>query len=448
MRRIHRPFGRGQSSNGSLTASAICKIGGSTPGDRGGKTPYWFGGGGFILLNGSLTPKVGDVPAHYAPHYGLMEKLGFGKDAVDKALQFKRNATPGMLPQDLVVAIRFDAALDPESQKFDFPGTFIEAYGCFAPKDKTKGGPGYFCRGDGERASRRVGTAPNFTRDFVPCNPKGKDGIAPEQICPFSAAGECKPEGKLVFSLLVFNEDLRRYVPASGVKDETFILESHSDVSLGNILDELDRAAAKCNGFIAGLVATLKVRVKNRQQPGSATAPLPVITLEFHPSVLEERAQRVHNRYIESRAAERGIIDIKPTEPAALLDPPKSAPDDANDLAREAEFPDRSEAPEDMNDHGAEECDAETKAAIEASKPDQVDDLVDGMSDEEVVGALKSEVAAAAKQRAAADGSKVAHSTVLVEMGFDPKAMTAEDRRNALKRLTRERSAAPAGASA
>lgn len=284
-----------------------------------------------------------------------MKRLGFTAAQIKEAIDNGEKAAANSLPTEITVRIAHHAKWsgDEESGYWTFPGTFDESYQCWK-KD------GLFCHGDGHMAQR---TQKDGTKSRIDCIPVGVGNADPEDYCPISVAGDCKPKGRLIVRPCIFREaterDIERGTP-SWDRIEPLLetgglarLDTGSDRSLMGIGEVLAEAADRLRGKLAGLSGTLSVRLQRRRTK-EGPVNVPAISLAFN----EEEMIARERLWLEIDQQRRGIIAIEAPattkgEPKALpapeqdeaVDPPAPSDDElsTDDQPIEAEFVEEEE---------------------------------------------------------------------------------------------------------
>lgn len=265
MQRIRqRKFGKDGDSLHASGASHVIKIGFDArelkPAKDRGQHPIPGKLRGFLICRDTLDQNgllMVDLPA--------MAKYNVDSASIQKAKSGQLKAEAGYLPAELRFVLMYDA-IQTSDGHWSYPGTFGEEYELW-------GKMGRMCHGDGEKAHRRQDDG---TRREIECVPNGKDGARCEDFCPFSVKGECKAKSRLILCLLTQIDGKPKPLDDVLGWDARFRFDTSSENNPLRILGELDAAANKLNGNIAGIPGTLVFAVQ-RKRTGNVNAPVGIV---------------------------------------------------------------------------------------------------------------------------------------------------------------------------
>ena len=256
MRIKKRRFGRDGESPYATGATHVIKIGFDARGPKAtrpfpGKLP------GFLICRDSLNEN-GNLMVDHECMIALGSQYTPEAIAKAKAMQFK--APTGTLPTEIFFVLSNNAKAAGDS--WDYPSTFAESYECWR-KD------GLFCSGNGERATRKN---PDGTKGIIACVPAGREGSTVQEFCPQSTSNprECKAHSRLSLCLYTLdaNDTPQPLSKALGWQAR-FRFDTSSECSPPRVLAELDQAATRLNGHIAGITGALTYLIQKKRYGGN-----------------------------------------------------------------------------------------------------------------------------------------------------------------------------------
>ena len=435
MKRIkHRKFGRTADSIQAASATHRIVIGfdARKPGaDRSfpGKLR------GFLIVRDSIGPD--GAPIIDQP---CMQRLGVSTEAIAEAKTKQLKAPDGLLPQSLQFVLMSDARRTADG--WEYPGTFGEAFECWNKN-------GLFCTGDGETFSRK---REDGGRDHGECRPMGKDDDPP--YCQYSVSGECKGHSRLILCLVLDNrESGPRFLPLDPMAglEARFRFDSSSGYNPQAILAELDRAADRLNGRIAGISGRLTFAVRKRRSP-QGVGIVGQVTLALSEIDIYQREQQLY----QERLAERGIsapghAPLLIQQPMDVpLEPPRqiAAPDDRARVDQQLE--DALEDGEIEDGDGAADDEWIEPDEVDAEQPPEPAPLtVESASDDELGDALwryclamgagvAADAEAVLSELASFKGKKSGKAFAITNIGWffaDDEHMPGADRLKYLRRV-------------
>lgn len=301
----------------------LIKAGVKIESKKGGMVPTRLPG--FLICRKAAVNKGEEkgLPTIYPPAYDLMEKLGFPREDVDRAIARGANAPEGLLPRSLTIQFLRNA-VRATGQGWIYEGTYAARNACYRK--------GYlFCSGDGEQATRKVleparegvkdpKPIPGYTRT-IPCRPLGTPGCEPSELCPESVSGDCGPEGAMQFDVLIPDtrpNDQRppwmRFRRLDSTIGSTFSIGTGSGNALDGLIEQLDAAADQLEGRIAGLIARLDL-LGEASLTGEGRAVVGRARLQFIPEQI---------RWLQRKLNQLALEDARRNHQIRLLgsDPP------------------------------------------------------------------------------------------------------------------------------
>lgn len=418
MSRIQRhKWGGGGRTNFGIGSSHLLKIGW-----KNGNTPTRLRG--FVLCADSF-----DNSNRPIIDFAAMKALGFEKKQIEKGIADGYKAADGLLPRTVPVLILWDAVRD-EDGNWKYAGSYSEELLSYNEK-------GLFCEGDGKRARRRM---TDGTKREIPCIPAGSNDD-PKSWCPISVEGKCKAHGRCALAVLAPNPNAPENLPAwrrmtrIGPPNAVFRIDSSSPPSLAAILEELDRAATACEGFISGLVGSLSVNYKQRRKPEGGSVVAPILHLAISEEQIKARQAEILDRRL--RFAEIRRLEIAPPDAVKALAPPEREPEQTADEIVHSEPP---------ADGADDNCFVEPEPEAPAGDPDDIATW----SDEAVSAALKAYLKIVGDARGGGKTSAVLRSIVDELWPAEGVALAdvGKDRARLIAATTRARELAEAAADA
>jgi len=284
-----------------------------------------------------LSPTVGFFIVHdtvgvgtsFPVDYDAMAALGYDKEQVTNALTKGRNATAGSLPDSIEFRIISDARRDADGD-WDFSGIAVASYqawhttGIIDPEWKASGGVcnGLFCKGDGDVYVRKQ---PDGTVRRGACNPYGKDGVAPQDFCPYSRPGgksPCKLKGTLSLALCKRTAptkesptgELVPLIPSYAAKAR---YETSSARNMMTVFKALREAAIALNGNLNGLYGVIQFYTHKDVVPSdpgkvAQSGLVPHVRFSLNPWQISKRLEEVNG--------ERRIASLLPAAMIAMDD--------------------------------------------------------------------------------------------------------------------------------
>lgn len=308
MRIKYRKFGRTGQSTYSSNATHVIKIGfdARSPKDERPKPGKL---NGFLICRDSL-----DASNNLVVDFDAMQALGiqYSPDMIGKAKAQQMKAPAGILPTELHFVLTHDAQRVPGG--WEFPGTFSEAYECWQKS-------GLFCEGDGHAAKRKQNDG---TRKEIECVPMGKEGAEAEKFCPYSVDKSCKGHSRLILCLFV--EDAQgKPQPLSKALgwQARYRFDTSSGYNPIRIVNELDQAAERLQGHLAGITGTLTYQLQ-RKRYAEGVAIVGQIMFSLSEADIRRREEEVWNRNLEYKKVSIGLLTGP--APTATPDSPDAAP--------------------------------------------------------------------------------------------------------------------------
>jgi hypothetical protein len=300
MRIIHRKYGRDGQSTYATGATHVIKIGFDAR-KPGADRPVPGKLAGFLLCRDALDSSNNLIVDEEA-------MLALGKDYtaanITKAKQQGLKAEQGLLPNVLNFVIAHDAVKTPGG--WSYQGTFGEAYDCWSKS-------GLFCSGNGDKAMRRQNDG---TRKEIICNPAGKDGVAADDFCKESVGKACKAHSRLVLCLFADGADGKPQPLSKALGWQArFRFDTSSEYNPIRIIQELDQAAERLNGRIAGITGTLTFQLQRKRYEGGVSI-VGQIMFQLSESDIRRREEQIWNRNLEYKRVEVGLLSHTPaTQP-------------------------------------------------------------------------------------------------------------------------------------
>ena len=233
------------------------------------------------------------------------------KHVVTNQLKLGASARPFVLPQQIQVCLAGGARRDNDGD-WDFPNWFDFRRRCL----KQQGCKGLFCSGDGRTAERWQGD--NAPKRRIACNPTGKPGVEPEEICPFSLPSERDGKNRPAACRAVMSANLYlfytgqngRLLPLTGdPSTSTALVKTTSEAAGWQWYAALSSAADRLNGWLEKLSATIAYSYAVRMTPHHAGGELKSFSgmkiLLNELEIIERETQLRSSRGLEDEAPEK-----------------------------------------------------------------------------------------------------------------------------------------------
>lgn len=253
---------------------------------------------GFMIYH--ATKGAGEK-APFVVAFTEMERLGYTREDIDKAIKIGFDADPAFLPQMLRFIIMSDAE-DPGERDDDgniiwkYDRLYASGYVCY---DKL----GMFCHGNGDVAMRKM---KDGTQRRLACNPFGKAEC--EAFCEFSGPGKpCRlnmgfasclyywaPEDLDDDGIPIHGRKRKLLSPALGMQ-ALFVFETTSGICDLNLIQILDKTSNRVNGNIKGLTGTMTFSKRGRRTglKDFAKSVVPAVTVTIDEESILARIARL-----------------------------------------------------------------------------------------------------------------------------------------------------------
>jgi hypothetical protein len=349
MRIKHRKYGRDGQSTYATGATHAIKIGFDAR-KAGAERPVPGKLAGFLLCRDAL-----DSANNLIVDQEAMLALGkqYTSEAIAKAKAHGLKAEQGLLPTSLNFVIMHDAVKTPGG--WAYPGTFGEAYDCWSKS-------GLYCSGNGDKAMRRQSDG---TRKEIVCNPFGKDGVEAEDFCKESASKACKAHSRLVLCLFADGPD-RKPVPLCKALgwQARFRFDTSSEYNPIRITQELDQAAERLSGRIAGITGSLTYQLQRKRYDGGVSI-VGQIMFSLSEADIARREEQIWNRNLEFKRVEQGLL-AGPANTVATMEPAQQQDESGSPFDNAPEW--QQEEPDVIQDGEVIEPEPAQNHAVEAAK--------------------------------------------------------------------------------